>query len=47
MNNDYDNNNNNNSSKPQTTNNPKAPAIYRPTNIVQRKVCEDSGGKFT
>jgi hypothetical protein len=37
---------NNNDSKPQTTNNPKAPAIYRPTYNVQGKVCEDGAGKF-
>jgi len=41
------NNNNNNASKPQTTINPKAPAIYRPTNNVEGKVCENSGGKIT
>jgi len=42
-------NNNNDASKPQTTINPKAYAIYeyRPTNNVEGKVCEDSGGKIT
>jgi len=46
----YNNNNNNNNyaSKPQTTINLKAQAMYeyRPTNNVERKVCEDSGGKL-
>jgi hypothetical protein len=40
------NNNNNNTSDPQTTINPKAQAIYRPTNNLERKVCEDSGRKI-
>ena len=48
-NNNNNNNNNNDASKPQTTINPKAHAIYeyRPTNNVEGKVCDDSGGKIT
>ena len=45
-NNNNNNNNNNDASKPQTTINPKAQAIYRPTNNVEGKVCE-VGGKIT
>jgi hypothetical protein len=44
--NNNNNNNNNTASKPQTTINLKAQAIYRPTNNVEGKVCEDSGGKL-